>query len=250
MACLGTTFDIHAGGPDLIFPHHENEIAQSEAATGACFANYWLHCGPLRVDNEKMSKSLGNFFTIRDVLESHQAEVVRFLLLSSHYRSPINYSEDSLHTAHAQLERFYAALRDFGEVAPADADALARSAYTQRFIDALNDDFNTPEALAVLHELVSEMNPLSRVSDPKAAELAAVLKGLGAILGFLQQDPLAFRRGGSVGDDDAQIDALVAERQQARKDKNFARADEIRDQLTTLGVVIEDTRDGAVWRRQ
>lgn len=250
MRCLGETFDIHGGGPDLIFPHHENEIAQSEGATGKCFANYWMHAGPLRVDNEKMSKSLGNFFTIRDVLKTHLPEVVRFLVLSSHYRSPINYSEDSLHQALAQLERFYAALRDFTDLAPAHPDRVAQSPYTARFIAAMDDDFNTPEALAVLHDLVRELNPLSREGSPQAIELAGVLKALGGVFGILQMDPLAFRRGGAVDQaGDAAIDDLVAQRQQARKDRDFARADAIRDQLSAMGVVIEDTRDGAVWRR-
>ncbi|MGV6806647.1 MAG: cysteine--tRNA ligase, partial [bacterium] len=156
--CLGDTFDIHGGGPDLPFPHHENEIAQSEAATGKKYVNYWMHAGAVRVDNEKMSKSLGNFFTIRDVLTKYQPEVVRFLLLSSHYRSPINYSEDNLREAKAGLERFYMALRPYGDVAPASLTDMAHSDYLQRFNDAMNDDFNSREALSAMYDLVRDIN--------------------------------------------------------------------------------------------
>jgi len=250
MRCLGETFDIHGGGPDLVFPHHENEIAQSEAATGQCFARYWMHVGPLRVDNEKMSKSLGNFFTIRDVLQQHHPEVVRYLLLSSHYRSAINYSAQSLQTAHAALSRFYASLRDFGEVPPASQDALAASPYVARFIEAMDEDFNTPVALAAMYELVRELNAASRDDAPRAAALAAELKALGRVLGILQEDPLSFRRGGeTAAAEEAEIDALVAERLEARRRRDFARADEIRAVLARRGVVIEDTREGSVWRR-
>jgi cysteinyl-tRNA synthetase len=251
MHCLGETFDIHGGGPDLVFPHHENEIAQSEAATGQCFARYWMHVGPLRVDNEKMSKSLGNFFTIRDVLRQHHPEVVRYLLLSSHYRSAINYSAQSLQTAHAALSRFYASLRDFGEVRPASQDALAASPYVARFIEAMDEDFNTPVALAAMYELVRELNAAARGDAPRATALAAELKALGRVLGILQEDPLSFRRGGETGAaDEAEIDALVAERLEARRRKDFGRADEIRALLARRGVVIEDTREGSVWRRE
>ena len=252
MRCLGETFDIHGGGPDLIFPHHENEIAQSEAATGKCFAHYWMHVGALRVDNEKMSKSLGNFFTIREVLARYRPEVLRFLLISSQYRSPINYAEDSLHLAQAGLERFYAALRDFGDVAPLPAAELAQSAYAARFREAMDDDFNTPGALALMHEIARELNTAAREGDAaRARALAAQLRGFGAILGILGDDPLAFRRGGG-GDasEDAGIDALVAERVQAKKAKDFARADAIREELRQRGIVIEDTREGSVWRRE
>ena len=252
MRCLGETFDIHGGGPDLIFPHHENEIAQSEAATGKCFAHYWMHVGALRVDNEKMSKSLGNFFTIREVLARYRPEVLRFLLISSQYRSPINYAEDSLQLAQAGLERFYAALRDFGDVAPLPAAELAQSAYAARFREAMDDDFNTPGALALMHEIARELNTAAREGDTaRARALAAQLRGFGAILGILGDDPLAFRRGGG-GDasEDAGIDALVAERVQAKKAKDFARADAIREELRQRGIVIEDTREGSVWRRE
>ena len=209
-----------------------------------------MHVGPLRVDNEKMSKSLGNFFTIREVLAKYRPEVLRFLLLSSHYRSPINYSEDSLQQAQAGLERFYAALRDFGDVAPLPAAELAQTAYAARFREAMDEDFNTPGALAVMHEIARELNTAAREGDAaRARGLAAELRGFGAILGLLGDDPLAFRRGGTQGADDAEIDALVAERVAAKKAKDFARADAIREQLRARGIVIEDTRDGSVWRR-
>ncbi len=250
MRCLGETFDIHGGGPDLIFPHHENEIAQSEAATGKCFANYWMHVGPLRVDDEKMSKSLGNFFTIRDVLARHRPEVLRFLLLASHYRSPINYAESSLHSARQALERFYAALRDFGDVAPLPVAELAGSGHFERFCAAMDDDFNTPGALAAMHDLARELNAVAREGDAgRARRLAAELRGLGAILGLLADDPLAFRRGGESVSDEAWIDALVAERVQAKQARDFARADAIRAELREHGIVIEDTREGSIWRR-
>jgi cysteinyl-tRNA synthetase len=249
MKCLGETFDIHGGGPDLVFPHHENEIAQSEACTGREFARLWMHCGALRIDGEKMSKSLGNFFTIREVLAKYRAEAVRYLLIASHYRSPINYSEDSLKGAEAALERFYAALRDYGEVPALDAAALARAPRWERFVGAMDEDFNTPEALAVLFDLARELNTAAR-SDPQGARaLAAELKGLGAIFGILQDDPLHFRRGGGAEEDDAAIEALVAERSAAKQARDFARADAIRAQLAARGVVLEDTRNGTLWRR-
>ena len=250
MRCLGEHFDIHGGGPDLLFPHHENEIAQSEAATGKCFANYWMHVGPLRVDDEKMSKSLGNFFTIRDVLQRHQPEVLRFLLLASHYRSPINYAESSLHLAHQALERFYAALRDFGDVQPLSPEAMGSSAYFERFRTAMDDDFNTPAALAVMHDLARQLNAVARGDDAaRARQLAGELRGLGAILGLLGDDPLTFRRGGGASDD-AWVDALVAERVEAKRARDYARADAIRAQLQERGIVLEDTREGSIWRRE
>ena len=249
MKCLGHTFDIHGGGPDLVFPHHENEIAQSEAATGCEFARLWMHVGPLRIDGEKMSKSLGNFFTIRDVLGKWRPEVVRYLLISSHYRSPINYAGDSLAGAQAALERFYAALRDFGDVPAMDVESLASSAHHARFVAAMDEDFNTPEALAVLFDLARELNAAARNDTARARTLAAELKGFGAVFGILQEDPLSFRRGGVASEDDAGIDALVAARTDAKKARDFARADEIRAELLARGVVLEDTREGTVWRR-
>jgi cysteinyl-tRNA synthetase len=249
MKCLGETFDIHGGGPDLVFPHHENEIAQSEACTGHEFARLWMHCGALRIDGEKMSKSLGNFFTIREVLEKYRAEAVRYLLIASHYRSPINYSEDSLKGAEAALERFYAALRDFGAVPALEREALVGSPRWERFVSVMDEDFNTPEALALMFDLARELNTAAREDPAAAPALAAELKGFGAIFGILQEDPLLFRRGGT-GDDDAAIDALVQERTDAKKARDFARSDAIRAELATRGVVLEDTRNGTVWRRE
>lgn len=249
MNCLGETFDIHGGGPDLVFPHHENEIAQSEAATGKCFANYWMHVGALRIDNEKMSKSLGNFFTIREVLTRYRPEVVRYLLIASHYRSPINYSEQSLQGAQAALERFYAALRDFGEVEPSAPEMLASSDYGARFCAAMDEDFNTPEALAVMYELVRELNSAAREGASRARRLAADLKGFGAVFGILAEDPLLFRRGGETDQEDGAIDELVQQRIAAKKAGDFVRADAIRGQLRERGIVIEDTREGSIWRR-
>ncbi|WP_339516717.1 cysteine--tRNA ligase [Pseudomonas sp. RL_15y_Pfl2_60] len=242
--CLGETFDIHGGGPDLVFPHHENEIAQSEAATGKLYANAWMHAGAVRVDGEKMSKSLGNFFTIREVLEKYHPEVVRYFLVSSQYRSPINYSEDSLKEAKGALERFYHALKGLPEAAPAGGDA-----YAERFAEAMDDDFNSPEACAVLFEMVREINRLRDTDLEAAAGLAARMKQLASVLGVLQLEPEAFLQAGAQGKvDAAQVDALIAARLQARSDKNWAESDRIRDQLTAMGVVLEDGKGGTTWR--
>ncbi|HSX88815.1 MAG TPA: cysteine--tRNA ligase [Pseudomonas sp.] len=242
--CLGETFDIHGGGPDLVFPHHENEIAQSEAATGKLYANAWMHAGAVRVDGEKMSKSLGNFFTIREVLEKYQPEVVRYLLVSSHYRSPINYSEDSLREAKGALERFYNALKGLPDAAPAGGDA-----YVERFGAAMDDDFNSPEACAVLFELAREVNRLRESDLQAAAGLAARLKELAGVLGVLQLDPEAFLQAGADGKvDAAAVEALIAARLQARAEKNWGESDRIRDQLSAMGVVLEDGKGGTTWR--
>lgn len=242
--CLGETFDIHGGGPDLVFPHHENEIAQSEAATGKLYANAWMHAGAVRVDGEKMSKSLGNFFTIREVLEKYHPEVVRYLLVSSHYRSPINYSEDSLKEAKGALERFYHALRGLPEVPAAGGEA-----FVERFGAAMDDDFNSPEACAVLFELAREINRLGESDQPAAAGLAARLKELASVLGVLQLQPDAFLQAGAAGKvDAAEVETLIAARLQARAEKNWGESDRIRDQLTTMGVVLEDGKGGTTWR--
>jgi len=242
--CLGDTFDIHGGGPDLVFPHHENEIAQSEAATGKQYANTWMHAGAVRVDGEKMSKSLGNFFTIREVLEKYQPEVVRYLLVSSHYRSPINYSEDSLKEAKGALERFYTALRGLPEATAQGGDIFAA-----RFGEAMDDDFNSPEACAVLFEMAREINRLRDTDLQAAAGLAAQLKELANVLGILQMDPDAFLQAGAEGKvDAAEVEALIAARFQARADKNWAESDRIRDKLTAMGVVLEDGKGGTTWR--
>lgn len=243
---LGNTFDIHGGGSDLKFPHHENEIAQSECATDSTFANVWLHNGPLRIDNEKMSKSLGNFFTIREVLKEHDAEAVRYLLVASQYRSPINYSLGSLEQAQKGLERFYHALKglDIG-----NAKSLTNSRFEKAFQAAMDDDFNTPEAFAVLFDMVSEINRLKKTDPDMASQLGALLVRLADILGVLQSDAEEFlRRSGGDELDAEAIDALVAARDQARADKDWQKADEIRDQLTALNVVVEDGTGGSTWR--
>lgn len=242
--CLGETFDIHGGGPDLVFPHHENEIAQSEAATGKLYANAWMHAGAVRVDGEKMSKSLGNFFTIREVLEKYHPEVVRYLLVSSHYRSPINYSEDSLKEAKGALERFYNALKGLPKVAAAGGEA-----FVERFTAAMDDDFNSPEACAVLFELAREINRLRESDVQAAAGLAARLQELASVLGVLQLEPEAFLQAGAAGKvDAAEVEALIAARLQARTEKNWSESDRIRDQITAMGVVLEDGKGGTTWR--
>lgn len=244
MACelLGQHFDIHGGGQDLQFPHHENEIAQSEGAHGTTFVNYWMHNGFVRVDDEKMSKSLNNFFTIREVLKSYDAEVVRFFILRAHYRSPLNYSDTHLDDARVALARLYTALKD------GTGDGLAldwNEPYAQRFAEAMNDDFNTPMAIAVLFDLATEVN---RAHSPM---LARQLKKLGAVVGLLEREALAFLQGGTSdsGEDDM-IAAQIAARQQAKQDKNFAQADAIRKTLLEQGIVLEDKPGGLTeWRR-
>jgi len=242
--CLGESFDIHGGGSDLEFPHHENEIAQSEAATGKPYANAWMHCGMIRINGEKMSKSLNNFFTIRDVLEKYHPEVVRYLLVASHYRSAINYSEDSLRDAKGALERFYHALRGLPRV-----PASGGEAFVERFTAAMNDDFGTPEACAVLFDLVREINRLRESDVSAAAGLAGRLRELGDVLGVLQLEADDFLRAGAEGKvDAAQVEGLIQARLQARADKNWGESDRIRDQLTAMGVVLEDSKGGTTWR--
>ena len=242
--CLGETFDIHGGGPDLVFPHHENEIAQSEAANGKPYAASWMHAGAVRVDGEKMSKSLGNFFTIREVLQKYHPEVVRYLLVSSHYRSPINYAEDSLKEAKGALERFYNALKGLPAVAPAGGEA-----FVERFAAAMDDDFNTPEACAVLFEMAREINRLRDGDAAAAAALAAQLRSLAEVLGVLQLPAEEFLQAGAgSGVDAVRVEALIAERLAARAAKNWAESDRVRDQLLAMGVVLEDGKGGTTWR--
>ena len=247
--CLGKTFDIHGGGPDLPFPHHENEIAQSEAANGCTYVNYWMHAGPVRMGQEKMSKSLGNFFTIREVLKHYNPEVVRYFLSSVHYRSYIDYSEDGLREAHSALERFYQALKAVPELAQ---EMTLQNDYEQRFVEAMDDDFNTPRALAVLFEIASELNKAARDNDPVAPQLAAQLKQLAGMIGLLQQEPDQFLQvEAGEGDLSAEeIEAFIEQRAQARKDKDFAESDRIRDLLAEKGVVLKDSRDGTSWYRE
>ena len=242
--CLGESFDIHGGGSDLEFPHHENEIAQSEAATGKPYAKAWMHCGMIRINGEKMSKSLNNFFTIRDVLAKYHPEVVRYLLVASHYRSAINYSEDSLRDAKGALERFYHALKGLPVSAPAGGEA-----YVARFAAAMNDDFNTAEACAVLFDLARDINRLRDSDLSAAAGLAGRLRELGGLLGVLQLEAEDFLQAGAEGRvNAADVDALIQARLQARASKNWAESDRIRDQLTAMGVVLEDGKGGTSWR--
>ena len=240
MSCsaLGETFDIHGGGADLQFPHHENEIAQSEGATGKPLAKFWVHNGFVRVDNEKMSKSLGNFFTIRDVLQQYDAETVRFFIVRAHYRSALNYSDAHLDDARQALKRLYTAL---SLVAPADVAAINwADPYAARFKAAMDEDFGTPEAVAVLFELAGEVN------KTRSAELAGLLKALGGCLGLLQGDPRAFLQAGA-GVDEADIQAQIAARAAAKAAKNFAEADRIRQALLAEGIVLKDSAAGTTW---
>ncbi|MFA6061157.1 MAG: cysteine--tRNA ligase [Gallionella sp.] len=236
---LGEHFDIHGGGADLQFPHHENEIAQSEGAHQCSYVNYWMHNGFVRVDNEKMSKSLGNFFTIRDVLKQYDPEVVRFFILRAHYRSPLNYSDAHLDDAKKALDRLYTALKS--GVASGERAVDWTEAYAVRFKAAMDDDFNTAEAIAVLFELANEVN------RSQSEESAAQLKALGAVLGLLERDPTEFLQG--AGSDDAQIVEQIAARNAAKLAKNYAEADRIRKALLADGIVLEDSAAGTNWRR-
>ncbi|MDO6461170.1 cysteine--tRNA ligase [Granulosicoccaceae sp. 1_MG-2023] len=245
--CLGNHFDIHGGGMDLQFPHHENEIAQSECATGETFVNIWMHNGFVRINDEKMSKSLGNFFTIRDVMENYRGEEIRFFMLGSHYRSPLNYSLAQLDQARAGLTRLYTALQDV----PAAAENTAPAAdWVARFESVMDDDFNTAEALAVLFDLAGELNKAEACDKPA---LAATLRALGATLGLLQDEPASYLRaapGVAGGPSDEEIEALIAQRSEARANKDFAESDRIRDLLAEQGIVLEDKDGKTGWRRK
>lgn len=244
---LGDHFDIHGGGSDLQFPHHENEIAQSEGCTGHQHVNYWMHNGFIRVNDEKMSKSLGNFFTIREVLKHYRGAEIRFFILNSHYRSQLNYATDQLDAARASLSRLYTALRGLPE-----SGAAAYTDYEVRFNAAMDDDFNTPVAIAVLFELASDINRIRKTqSDAAAAPLGALLQKLGGILGLLQGDPESWFKGTATagGLDDAAIDTLIQQRLEARRAKNWAESDRIRDELKAQGVILEDNAGGTTWKR-
>ncbi|RKQ40975.1 cysteine--tRNA ligase [Enterobacter sp. R1(2018)] len=245
---LGNHFDIHGGGSDLMFPHHENEIAQSTCAHDGEYVNTWMHSGMVMVDREKMSKSLGNFFTVRDVLKYYDAETIRYFLMSGHYRSQLNYSEENLKQARTSLERLYTALRGTDSAAqPAGGEA-----FEARFREAMDDDFNTPEAYSVLFDMAREVNRLKTEDLPAANGLAAALRQLSGVLGLLEQEPEAFLQSGAQADDGevAEIEALIKQRNDARKAKEWALADQARDRLNEMGIVLEDGPQGTTWRRK
>lgn len=245
--CLGQHFDIHGGGMDLQFPHHENEIAQSEGATGEKFVNTWIHNGFVRINEEKMSKSLGNFFTIKQVLKQYRPEVLRFFVMSSHYRSPLNYSEQQLDDATTALTRLYTALRGVTALATSSSD------YQQRFKQAMDDDFNTPIAIAVLFDMARELNKEKNNNANLASQLAGELKQLSNVLGILQDDPESFLQTARVKGDalsEQEIEQLIKQRLQAKQDKDWALADKIRTDLKQQGVVLEDAASTVNWRRQ
>lgn len=254
--CLGPHFDIHGGGMDLQFPHHENEIAQSEAATGHPFVNYWMHNGFVNVDEEKMSKSLGNFFTVREILKKYRAEDIRFFILSSHYRSPLSYTQENLENSKAGLTRLYTALAG---LSPAN-DIDKKNEYVLNFFEAMNDDFNTPKANGVLFDLAKAINKSKESNPDEANRLAGVLKYLGNSLGLLCDETDVYLKmvagQGAEGQSglgsmsDEEINALIEKRMQARSDKNWEESDRIRDYLHSLGIVLEDSATGTDWRRQ
>ncbi|ARG97384.1 cysteine--tRNA ligase [Legionella micdadei] len=238
---LGEQFDIHGGGLDLQFPHHENEIAQSEAASGRTFANYWLHVGMLQVNNEKMAKSLGNFYTIEDVLKQHHPEVVRYFLLSSHYRSPLNYSEENLQNANKALTRLYQSIKDFNNI---EENGELAADWIEQFNEAMNDDFNTPVALSILFQLSHEVNKTNSLL------LASTLKHAASILGLLVTPPEEFLQAGLEDDEKTQVENLIQERLHARANRDWTRADEIRNKLLKQGIELEDSPTGTTWRRR
>ena len=264
--CLGNHFDIHGGGMDLQFPHHENEIAQSEGATGEKFVNLWMHNGFVRVNEEKMSKSLGNFFTVREILARYRPETVRFFILNSHYRSPLNYCDENLDEAHAALTRLYTALRglDITNQPETQTDSVfktesvcndfrpgaASESFIIRFEEAMQDDFNTPQAISVLFDLAREINRQKATDETAAQPLAILLKELASVLGLLQEDPENYLRGSAEDGLNAEaIEALIEQRLQARRTKNWKESDRIRDELKAQGIILEDSPQGTSWRR-
>jgi cysteinyl-tRNA synthetase len=240
---FGNTLDIHGGGKDLIFPHHENELAQSEAVTGTTFVNTWMHAGFLQIEKEKMSKSLGNFFTIRDLLAEHEPEVLRYFLITSHYRSPLQYSETVIQQSRNALERFYTALNGLP-----DGEAISNSTFEDQFTQAMDDDFNTPIAMSILFELAHEIQRLRDKDMAAASRHGALLKRLGGVLGILQDVPVAFLQSSNKTVDAEKIEALIAERNKAREDKNWSEADRVRDELAALAIVLEDGPNGTTWK--
>ncbi|WP_434144802.1 cysteine--tRNA ligase [Photobacterium leiognathi] len=246
-AILGDHFDIHGGGSDLQFPHHENEIAQSCCAHDTQYVNTWMHSGMVMVDREKMSKSLGNFFTIRDVLNHYDPETVRYFLMSGHYRSQLNYSEENLKQARSALERLYTSLRGLDT----SVEAAGGEEFVARFKEAMDDDFNTPEAYSVLFDMAREINRLKADDVAAASVLGARMRELADVLGLLSQEPETFLQGGAGEDDDvAEIEALIQQRLDARAAKDWAAADEARDKLMAMGIILEDGAQGTTWRRK
>ena len=243
---LGSHFDIHGGGSDLQFPHHENEVAQSCCALDTPYVNYWIHTGMVQVDEEKMSKSLNNFFTIRDVLAKYDAETVRFFLTTGQYRSQLNYSIDNLEQARASLERIYTALRDIE--LPANFILNKSDATVIEFCKAMDDDFNTPLALSVLFDIAKKIN-VKKQANEDVADIAATLKALGGLLGLLQLSPDKFLQGDDSDNEVAIIEALIKQRKDARASKNWAMADDARDKLAVMNIVLEDSANGTTWRK-
>ncbi|MCG8382736.1 MAG: cysteine--tRNA ligase [Gammaproteobacteria bacterium] len=253
---LGHHFDIHGGGMDLQFPHHENEIAQSEACTGEQYVNYWMHNGFIRMDGEKMSKSLGNFFTVQDIMKRFRPEEIRFFILSSHYRSPLSYTDANLQNARSSLSRLYTALRDWKKAgSQVETPEPSITAHTERFERAMNDDFNTPEAFAVLFDMVAEVNRHRDENPEYAQSMAHALRENASVLGLLQEDAEVYLQSAPAksGDNEleqSEIEALIAERSKARHTKNWAESDRIRDYLKDRGVILEDNGSETIWRRK
>jgi len=246
--CLGEHFDIHGGGQDLQFPHHENEIAQSEGAHGCKSVNYWMHNGFVRIDDEKMSKSLGNFFTVREVLAQYSAEVVRYFILTSHYRSPLNYSDESLDQAKSALTRYYTALRDVD--AQANVVWQDDTEFGPRFSEAMDDDFNTALALSVMADVRQSLNKTQEQNDSeKASYLAGLLQSFGDVLGLFQQQAEDFLLGDQDDDESAKVEKLIEARNTARAEKDWAKADQVRDELAAMGIVLEDNAGKTTWRK-